>query len=107
MKQIAKVEIISANSLDVFKWLRKEMNMDIKSAKELSNSTMIDFHGDYKKAIDFFNYLDSFLRSSARLIIDFAYDRSGIVGAFFINEETLKEDEKFREEYDTLNDNGY
>lgn len=57
MKQIAQIEIISANYLDIFKWLRKEMNLSIIEAKEKSNKRIIDFDGDYHKAIDFFNYL--------------------------------------------------
>lgn len=50
MKQIAQVEIISANNLDVFKWLRKNMDwLNIKEAKEKSSQKIIDFDGDYEE----------------------------------------------------------
>lgn len=101
MKQIAQVEIISANYLDVFKWLRKNMDwLNIKEAKEKSSQKIIDFDGDYEKAISMFNYLHNCMTNSARLIIDFSYDTRGAVGSYGVTIEQLEEDDKFRNEWE-------
>jgi len=88
MKQVAQVKIISANHFDILKWLRIEMSwMSIKDVKEKSNQKIIDFDGDYEKAIKFFDYLHGCLPNSARLIIDFSYDTRGAVGSYGVTIE--------------------
>ena len=100
MEQIAQVEIISANYLDIFRWIRKEMEyLPIKEAKELSTQKVIDFDGDYEKATCFFNYLQNSLRNSAKLIINVSFDKTGYVGATVYSEELTKDIIKSRTEW--------
>jgi hypothetical protein len=102
MNQIAKVELISVYYLDVYKWLRKEMDIPIVEAKNLSQSgNVIDFNGDIEKAISFYNYLNSCMTNSARLIIDHSYSTIGCVGAFVDLEENMLESIKYSIEFDS------
>lgn len=88
MEMIAKIELISISHLDVFKWLRKELNLGLLESNELSkNGKVIDFNGDIEQAIIFYNYLHSCGTNSARLIIDHTYDTRGCIGAYYIEEK--------------------
>ncbi len=83
MNNIAQVEILSADYLDIYKWLRKEMPWMVrKEALELSRRNLIDFNGDYEKAIMLYNYLHNCLTNSARLIIDISYDTRYTISSF-------------------------
>jgi len=83
MKQLAQVEIFSAYYLDIFKWLRIEMShLTIKEAKEKSNQKLIDFDGDYYKAISLFNHLHNCGNNNVRLIIDYSYDTTGAISSY-------------------------
>jgi len=80
MKQIAKVEIIDADRKEIYKWLRKrEVYLPMKDVFEMSKQKVVDFHGDYEYALEFFNYLQNNPPNSARLIIDVSYDTRGTV----------------------------
>lgn len=98
--QIAKVELISIHYLDVFKWLRKEFNLSIIEAKNISkNGTIIDFNGNIEKAISLYNYINRQNTSSARLIIDHSFDTRGYTGA---TGALIDENNKYHEEYTGL-----
>ncbi len=83
MSQIARVHIIVCRQLEVASWLRAELQIGLKEAIDQSrDGSVVEFDGDYKRAIRFYEYLSSRPGSSARLIIDFSYDiNSGYTGA--------------------------
>jgi Ni,Fe-hydrogenase maturation factor len=106
MEHLAKVEIVSAHFLDVFKWLRKEMDFSIIEAKELSkDGQIIDFRGDCNKALAFYNYLNQMITTSAKLIINDTFDSRGAVGSYVITKEEIVDDEKYFKEWDSIKDN--
>jgi dephospho-CoA kinase len=104
MKNICKVELISINELEVFKYLRKKLGYDIKHAKEKAqNGQTIDFFGP-DEAIKFYNYLHNGLPNSAKLHIEKTYDTSGAIGSYGFTVEQIEEDHKYGKElYNNIN----
>lgn len=99
---MAQVRLIQIHYLDIFKWLRKEMNMSIIEAKDLSkNGTIIDFGNDSDKALQLYNHIKSFDNTSAQILIDGFYDNRGRAGAYGISEEQIIEDELYRNEFNS------
>ncbi len=101
MEHIAKVEIIHADPIDLFRWFRKEINMPVSEARELSRSKIIDFGGDIEKAYDFYVYIQTLRVSGARLIIDDSFDYRGAMGSFAISKEESNDIEKYYKEFDS------
>jgi hypothetical protein len=86
--RIAKVELISVHSPEVYKWIRQNTTLTIKEANELSKSgAVIDFGDDYAKAVKLYEYIEFGGPYSARIIIDNFFDRRGAVGAYAIINE--------------------
>lgn len=80
MKQVAKVEIISADVRDIYRWFRhNKPYMPLKDALDAAKQEIINFSDDYETAVNFYNYLQNIPPNSARLIIDVSYDTRGIV----------------------------
>lgn len=80
MKQDAKVEIISADVRDIYRWFRHNKPwMPLKDALDAAKQEVINFSDDYETAVNFYNYLQNIPPNSARLIIDVSYDTRGIV----------------------------
>lgn len=99
-KNLAQVIILQAHYLNVYKWIRTNMFLGIKESMDLSKSRVIDFYGDYNKAVEFYNYLKSFPRSSTKLIIDVNCEIPQIPSANVYTEEDIEEDIKFNAEWD-------
>lgn len=103
MKNICKVELISINRLEVFKYLRKHLNMDILEAKEkAAEGQSIEFF-NLEDAIKFYNYL-SMDSSSAKIHIEKTFDTRGCVGSYSYTQEQIDEDNKYSKElYNNIN----
>ena len=99
-KDIAIVKMLHVNRFDVFKWLRKNMDVSIKEANRLSKEKEIDFLGDIDLAFQFYKYLQNCLASSAEIIIEQNFNNSRVMPAFVISEEEINENEKYSKEYD-------
>jgi hypothetical protein len=98
MTNINKVEIIQADTLDIYKWLRKNMDLTIKEASEISKSKIIDFLNNTQKALDFYMYLHIFHGASARLIIDITFKTELPVGTVVYTEEEIIDHDKYSKE---------
>ncbi len=99
---MAHVKLIQVHYLDIFKWLRKEMNMSIIEAKDLSkNGAVVFFGNDFEKALDLYRHIQSFDNTSAQISIDDSYDNRGRAGSYGVSEEQIIQDELYRNEFNS------
>jgi len=98
MKNICKVELISINKVEVFKYLRKYLNMDIAEAKEKAVEGQIIEFFNPEEAIKFYNYL-SIEQSSAKLHIEKTLDTRGFVAYDAYTLEQIYEHHKYSKEF--------
>lgn len=104
MKQIAQVELIEVYHLDAYKWLRKNLGLSVAEANKLAWKGQIIPFDDFKMAIRFYMYLNAHFGTSARLIIDHAYDMSKLVATSGVSDETHQENLLF---YKELEEEGF
>lgn len=102
MSEIAKVKIIKARHLVAYMWLRKEMGYGIKESKDMSkDGSVVDFHGDYIKAVEFYEHMIS-NDSSVELIIHSRCNRADLSarGAAVVLGD-VEELDKYSDEYES------
>lgn len=96
--QVARVELIQVHHIDVYKWLRKNLNLNVVEANHLSKNGSFVCFDDFKMAMRFYLYLINQPTSSARLIIDHTFDSTGCYGSFGVTIEEAEENEKYYKE---------
>lgn len=58
--------------------------LTLKECQLKAKEKIIDFDGNYEKALSLFNYLHNCNNNSVRLIIDFSYDSRGAIGSYCV-----------------------
>ena len=101
---MAKVQIIQAHYLDVYKWLRANTSMELKECRDYSKSgSIIDFGADIVKCVEFYEFLLRLNTTSAKIEINQVFDNTCRCGSYAYTEEQLKFDEIAKKEFDSIN----
>jgi len=100
----AKVTFKPIKSLDIYRWIRINLNLGLKESNDLAKTGLIDFYGDYKKAIEFYEYLNNCNETDAILFIHDSFQHyTDAICAYCFTEEYLEELRKYGEEFEELN----
>ena len=95
---IAQVTFGSDENLSIYKWVRTNLGLGIKESKELVNGKVIDFNGNTKQALEFYEYVDNCKITATLNIKMECIPYTGAVGADCVSLEDMDEDKLFNDE---------
>ena len=101
---IAQVIIGSDDNLSIYKWVRTNIGLGIKESKELVDGKIIDFNGNAKQALEFYEYVNNCNETTAILNIKKASKPyTNTLGVNCVSLKDMDEDKLFNNEILSLN----